>query len=51
MAYFDSPKNRAIWNKELDGLREPDARKTDSNRKLQISSLNSRVPRDPEGDA
>jgi hypothetical protein len=22
MAYFDSPKNRALWNKELDQLRD-----------------------------
>ena len=27
MAYFDSPKNKAIWKKELDGLRAERARR------------------------
>ncbi|MCR4585840.1 MAG: hypothetical protein K5686_08980 [Lachnospiraceae bacterium] len=30
MAYFDSPKNRAIWNKELDGLRAERARREEN---------------------
>ena len=30
MAYFDSPKNKAIWNKELDGLRAERARREEN---------------------
>ncbi|MCR5118464.1 MAG: hypothetical protein K6B44_02445 [Lachnospiraceae bacterium] len=30
MAYFDSPKNKAIWKKELEGLRAERARREEN---------------------
>lgn len=38
MAYFDSPKNRALWNKELAGLKEE--------KKLRRSGLSPQVKPD-----
>ncbi len=51
MAYFDSPKNRAIWNKELEGLKAERARreengfKPEANVKAVSENVNERPGR------